>query len=168
MFQILMMFNIAALHFVLICFLKLSSELRYALRYWAVGHLAIVSLMTLIVLSLHFESCCSLPNYINSVLDLFNLSLTASIHALMSLSEDSRIAMVSCSCLVPDLNCLHIEWFSANPVKVRSSFTTSWVVEAYAIKRKASCMDPWGMVKLMVFSFEYEPFMEILNFLGIR
>ena len=168
MFQILMIFNITDLHFVLICSLKLSCESSYPPRYWTVEHLSIVSLMTLIVFSLHFESCCPLPMYINSVLDSFSLSLTAFIHALISLSEDSRIAIVSCSCLVPDLNCLHIEWSSANPVRVRSSFMTSWIVEPYAVKRKASCTGPWGMLKFMVFSFEYEPFIETLNFLGSR
>ena len=91
-----------------------------------------------------------------------------SIHALMSLSEDSRVAMVSCSCTVPDLNCLRIEWLSANPVRVRSFLMTSWIVEAYTIKRKAPCTDPWGTLKLMVFSLEYEPFIETLNLLGIR
>ena len=129
-----MIFNIADLHFVLICSLKLSCESRYCPRYQTVEHLSVVSLMTLIVFSLDFESCCPLPKYINSVLDSFSLSLTASIHALISLSEDSRITMVSCSCLVPDLNYLHIEWLSTNPVRVRSSFMTSWMVEAYAIK----------------------------------
>ena len=135
MFWILMMLSTADLHFVLTCSLKLSRESRYAPRYLMVEHLFIVSSMTLIVFSLHFLSCCLLPKYINSVLDSFNQSLTASIHALMSLSEDSRVTMVSCSCSVPDLNCLHIEWSSANPVRVRFFFTTSCIVDAYAIKR---------------------------------
>ena len=168
MFWILMMLSTADFHFVLICSLKLSCESRYAPKYLTVEHLFIVSLMTLIVFSLHFLSCCPLPKYMNSVLDLFNLSLTASIHALMSLSEDSRIAVVSCSCPVPYLNCLHIEWLSANPGRMRSFFTTSWIVETYAIKRKAPCTDPWGTLKLMVFSLEYEPLIETLNLLGIR
>ena len=30
--------------------------------------------------------------------------------------------MVFCSCPVPDLNCLHIEWLSANLARVRSFF----------------------------------------------
>ena len=119
------MFIIAALHFVFMCSLKLSCESRYSPRYQTVEHLSVFSLMTLIVFSVHFESCCPLPKYINSVFDSFSLSLTASIHALISLREDSRVAMVSCSSLVPDLNCLHIEWSSVNPVSVRSSFTTS-------------------------------------------
>ena len=168
MFQILMMLSTADLHFVSICSLKLSCESRYAPRYLMVEHLFIVSSMTLIVFSLHFLSCCPLLKYKNSVLDLFNLSLTASIQALISLREDSRIAIVSCSRPAPGLNCLHIEWSSVNPVRVRSFFTTSWIVEVYAIKRKATCTDPWGMLKLMVFSLEYKPFIETLNFLGIR
>ena len=143
--------SIADLHFVLICSLKLSCESRYPPRYQMVEHLFIVSSMTLIVFSLHFVSCCLPPKYRNSVLDSFNLSLTASIHALMSLSEDSRVAMVSCSYLVPDLNSLHTERSSANPVRVRSFFMTSWIVEAYAIKRKAPCTDPRGTLKFMVF-----------------
>ena len=133
-----MIFNIADLHFVIICSLKWSCEPRYPPRYRTVEHLSVVSLMTLIVFSLHFESCCPLPKYINSVLDSFSLSLIASIHALISLSEDSSIATGSCSYLAPDLNCLHIEWSSTNPVRVRSFITTSWIVEAYAIKEEGS------------------------------
>ena len=107
MFQILIIFIISALHLVLICSLKLSCESRYPPRYWTAEHLSIVSLMTLIVFSQHFKSCCPLPKYINSVLDSFSLSLTASIHALTYSSEDLRIAMVSCSYLVPGLNCMY-------------------------------------------------------------
>ena len=151
MYQILRMFIIAALDFVFICSLKLSCESRYPPRYQTVEHLSIVSLMTLIVFSLHFESCCPLQKYINSVFGSFRLSLTASIHALISLGEDTGVTMVSCSCLVPDLNCLHIQWSSANPVGVRSSFKTSCIVETYAIKRKTPCTDPWGMLKFIFF-----------------
>ena len=93
MLQILRIFRIAALHLVLMCSLKLSCQSRYL----TVEHLSIVSLMTLIVFSLHFESCCSLPKYINSVLDSFSFSLRVSIHALTSSSEGLRIAMVSYS-----------------------------------------------------------------------
>ena len=142
MFQILRMFIIAALHFAFICSLKLSCESKYPPRYWTVEHLSIVSLMTLVVFALHFESCCPLLKYINSFFDSFSLSLTKSIHALISLREGSRVTMVSCSCLVPDLNCLHIEWSSTNPVSVRSSFSTSCIVEAYATKRKAPVQIP--------------------------
>ena len=45
---------------------------------------------------------------------------------------------------------------------------TSWIVEAYTIKRKAPCTDSWDMLKFMVFSFEYETFIETVNVLGIR
>ena len=57
------------------CSLKLSCELRYPPRYLTVEHLSIVSLMTLVVFSLHFESGCLVPKYMNSVLDLFSFSL---------------------------------------------------------------------------------------------
>ena len=45
---------------------------------------------------------------------------------------------------------------------------TSWILEAYAMKMKAPCTDAWDMLKFIVFSSEYDPFMETLNFLGIR
>ena len=44
---------------------------------------------------------------------------------------------------------------------------TSLIVEAYAMKMKAPQTHPWGMVKFMAFSSEYDLFMETLNFLGI-
>ena len=60
------------------------------------------------------------------------------------LSTDcSMIVMVSCSLVVPlhvmwfVLNGFHIEWSSANPLKVRLSLMISWIVEAYAINKYA-------------------------------
>ena len=149
MLWIFRIFRIAALYLVLMCSLKLSCESRYPPRYLTIKHLSIVLWMTLIIFSLLFVKCCPLPKYINFVLDSFSLSLTVLIHALTSSGEDSRIAIVSCSCLVPDLNYLCMGWSSANPFRVRSSLMTSQIVEAFAMKMKAPCIDPWGMLNII-------------------
>ena len=55
----------------------------------------------------------------------------------------SMIVMVSHSSVVPlhvmrfALNGFHIEWSSANPLRVRLSLMISWIIEAYAINKYA-------------------------------
>ena len=50
-----------------------------------------------------FLSCCLLPKYMNSVLDLLSLSLTSSIHSFILSIASSMITMVSYS-VFPGLN----------------------------------------------------------------
>ena len=79
----------------------------------------------------------------NSVFDSFSFNLTASIHAFMFSIDFSMTVMVSCSLIVPllvmwfVLNGFHIEWSSANPLRVRLSLMISYTVEAYAINKYA-------------------------------
>ena len=100
---------------------------------------------------MHFESGCLLPKYINSVLESISFYLMASIHALASSNEYLMIAMWSCSWLVPDLNCFHMEWSSSNLLNLRSSLMTSWIVEAYVMEMKAPWTHPWGTLKFVFF-----------------
>ena len=129
---ILSRFIIAALHFIFMCSLKLSSESSYAPRYLVIPVPFITSSLIFSLFVMHFSSCLGLSKYINSVLLLFIFSHTWSIQVLISCNDSSMILMVSSSSLwssLLDLKVFLMLWSSANPFSVSWS-TTSSMVEA--------------------------------------
>ena len=121
------------LHLFLMCCLNVSVLSRYPPRYLMTLDLSMFSSSTFRLFVVHLFRCGLLPNSINSVLDSFILSLTASIHFLI-LSIDLLMAVITvCSSLLDfALKLILIEWSSANPFNssLASSARVSLSVDA--------------------------------------
>ena len=144
----------AVLHFLVMWSLKDRCWSSHAPRYLIRWLFTISSQTTLMLVIVHFDACCLLPNSENSVLDRFIFNLFKHIHSLISSRNFSKFLIASSSFII-GVTFICWGWSSAKPLSKMLFGTWSGKVLEYKLNSIGPAHDPFGTDKGKVLRPEY-------------